>query len=123
VSWLRHAFAIEPGGPAAPNEQQRALVERLCAEIVRRQLAVPAVFLLEMSRPLNQVSAQLLHFFAPIAAVAVNADDYQQLAQFLERRGSVEFILQRLEAVEAERKGSGTPSDPTSRARAEVRGR
>ena len=77
------------------------LVERLCVELVRRRLTVPAGLLLEMCRPLNYVSAQLLHFFQPIAVVVANADEYESFVRFLEQRGSVEYISLRLEAVEA----------------------
>ena len=101
VTWLKHAFAVDPPGAADPTEQQRLLVERLCVELVRRRLTVPAGLLLEMCRPLNYVSAQLLHFFQPIAVVVANADEYESFVRFLEQRGSVEYMSLRLEAVES----------------------
>src|SRR5262249_30866587 len=41
VSWLRHAFAVDPPGPAEPNELQRRLVDKVCGEVVRRRLTTP----------------------------------------------------------------------------------
>ena len=101
VKWFDHAFAVDPPGPAEPNDAQRLLVEHMCVEVVRRHLVTPALLLLEMSRPLNYVSAQLLHFFQPIAAILTDTNGYQQFTQFLEQRGSIEYICRRLEALEA----------------------
>lgn len=77
------------------------LVEKLCVEVARRRLTMPAQLMLEMCRPLNYVSAQLLHFFEPIAGIVVNTGEWEAFAKFLEQRGSIEYISLRLEAVEA----------------------
>jgi hypothetical protein len=101
VEWLKHAFAVDPPGPAVPSETQRALVDKLCEEIMRRRLIVPALFMLEMSRPLNYVSAQVLHFFQPLVAVITDTSGYLELTHFLEKRGAIDYVCQRLEAMEA----------------------
>ena len=103
MSWFKHAFATDPPGPAEPNDTQRILVERLCVEVVRRHLTPPALLLLEMNRPLNYVSAQLLHFLQPFVAIIADTAGYEQFTLFLEQRGSIDYIGQRLEALEAER--------------------
>ena len=102
MEWLKDAFAIEAPGPAKPTEAQRLFVDRLCREIVRRRMSTPAQLLLEMGRPLNYVSAQLMHFFQPFLTVLTDGAAYDQLSSFLEQRGSIEYISGRLEAVEAE---------------------
>lgn len=102
MSWLKHAFAIEPPGPAEPSATERDVVEQVCREVVRRQLTTPAVAFLEMSRPLNFLSAQVLHWFAPVVSILVRAEAYNAFAAFLERRGSIEYLCQRMEALEAE---------------------
>jgi hypothetical protein len=35
VRWLKHAFAVDPPGPAEPTPLQRAAAETICREIVR----------------------------------------------------------------------------------------
>lgn len=102
-NWFRHAFAVDPPGPAAPNDLQRDTIEKLCREIVRRQLTVPALLVLETSRPLNGFSAQMLHFLQPIATAVVGSAEYEQFARFLEQRGSVDYFIERIESLEAER--------------------
>jgi hypothetical protein len=99
---LSHAFAVDPPGPAEPTEPQRAVVERLCREVVRRRLTTPAIAFLQMSQPLNFIASQALHFFMPILSAVTDTQGVQHFAVFLEHRGSVEYICRRLEALEDE---------------------
>jgi hypothetical protein len=105
VEWLRRAFAIDKPGPAAPTPEQAAVIDRLCAEVVRRRLTGPALLVLEMHRPLNYVAAQVLHFFQPLLAIVADTGGYTEFAQFLERRGSIDYVCLRLEAAEARSDG------------------
>ena len=99
-SGLRHAFAIDPPGASEPNEEQARIIDRLCGEIVRRRLTTLALLYLEVSRPLNYVGAQFLHFIRPILAVMLDTRSLEQFASFLEKRGSVETLVMRLESAE-----------------------
>lgn len=109
IQWLRHAFAVEPPGPAIPTEQERPVVERMAAWIVRRRMTTPALLFLESSRNLNYIGSQLMVFFAPFAHVLFRRDDYDVLARYLERRGCIEYFCGRIEALEAERAGRARP--------------
>jgi len=102
VSWLKHAFAVEPQRPAEPSDAQRAIVDRVCREVVRRRMTTPALMFLEMGRPLNYLGAQAMHFFAPVVTALVDNDGYRQFALFLEHRGSIDYICRRMETLEAE---------------------
>jgi hypothetical protein len=101
VNWLKHAFGIDPPGPVHPSDAQRLVVEKLCAEVVRRRLTMPAFVALEMSRPLTYLSAQALHFFQPILAIVADTAAYDQFTQFLQQRGSIEYMIERLETLTA----------------------
>jgi hypothetical protein len=111
VNWLKHAFAVETPGRAEPTEMQRSVVERLCQEVVRRRMTMPALLMLEMGRPLNYVSAQMLHFFQPFLSFLTNAAEYEAFTEFLEKRGSVEYISKRLESLDAGVKASPHATD------------
>ena len=100
MQWLKHAFAVDQPGPAEPSEDQRALVDDLCREIVRRGMTAPALIFLEMSRPLNYIGAQALHFFAPMISAVTKSDGHRKLAVYLERRGSIDFLCRRIEELE-----------------------
>lgn len=101
MNWFRHAFALDPPGPAEPTEAERPIAERLCREIVRRQLTAPALAFLEMSRPLNFLAANAIHFFSPVLS-ALTGDEHRRFAEFLERRGSIEYLARRIEELARE---------------------
>ena len=94
---LRHAFAVEPPGPAVPSAEERAALEPLIAEIRRRGLVTPTVFFLESVEPLNNVGAQALHFMQPFATAVLDPVRYAVLVKYLERRGSITWLAQELQ--------------------------
>ena len=102
MKWLKHAFAVEPDGPAEPTDAQQAVVHEVCRAIVRRRMTTPALMFLEMTRPLNYLAAQTMHFFAPVLTAVVDREGYRQFAEFLEHRGSVDYLCRQIEALEAE---------------------
>ncbi len=102
-SWkatLRRAFALDDGSPCQPEPHQRIVLEKLADEIAKRELTGPALAFLEMSRPLNGVSSAALHFFTPIASVLASPVALKSFAEFLEKRGSVDYLCGMLEAAE-----------------------
>lgn len=103
--WLKHAFAVNDG-PLEPTPEQAALVDKLAHEVVRRGMTVPALTFLEMSQPLNYVTAQAIHFFTPMISAVVETNSHQALAEFLEHRGSIEYVCQAIEKVNTARSGS-----------------
>lgn len=103
--WLKHAFAVDPPGPVEPTEAQKPVVEWACREIARRRLATPGLILLEMTRPLNFLAANAMHFFQPAFWALMRQqtlENYEHFSQFLEKRGSMEYLIQRVEEIEAE---------------------
>ena len=94
---IRNAFAVDKPGSAEPNERQAEICDVVCRAVIRRGMLVPALMALEMSRPLNFVASQALHFFHPIIAVILDGPTIEEFATFLEQRGSVEYLCQRLE--------------------------
>jgi len=115
MQWLKKAFAIDPPGEVMPDEQQKPVVDALCRGIVNRGLSTPALMLLEMSRPLNFVSAQLLHVLAPFIQALTDQQEHQHLALFLERRGSIDYLCNRIEQMQHNRDEQQLQSatDPT----------
>lgn len=100
MSWrdrIRTAFAVDKPGAAEPNERQAEICDRVCKAVVKRGMTLPALMALEMGRPLNFVASQALHFFSPIISVILDGPTIDEFATFLEQRGSVEYLCQRLE--------------------------
>ncbi len=102
MRWLKHAFAIDPPGPAEPTDEQREAVDAVCRQIVKRHLTTPCLVFLEMARPLNYLGSQALHFFAPVLSVLTSRQGHRHFAAFLEHRGSIDYLCRRIEELEAD---------------------
>jgi hypothetical protein len=88
---------LELEGSLADDE--RELLDSLADGIARRRLTPAAVMFLESIKPLGFVTSQLLYFFQPmVQAIWSNPLTYLRIAKILERRGSIELLLRRLEA-------------------------
>ena len=119
VSWrekLRHAFAVPKSGELVVPEETRVLIDGVCRELVTRQLADPALVLLEMSRPMNYVGAQALHALIPLLGIVARPQILSRLAELLEQRGSVEYVCDRIETFrdEARRRSDPGGARPTA---------
>lgn len=97
--WLRHAFAVESAESFTPTETERELVERVAAEIARRGLTLPALVMLESSRPLSGLGGQALRFVEPWFAAVTNAAGLKVLAELLERPGGMDFVVSTLQGA------------------------
>ncbi len=102
MTWIKNAFAVDPPGPAIPTEPQRKVVDRVCLEIVRRHMSTPGLIFLETFRPLSYVGSQVLHFFQPIVSAVLRGEGYQHFTDFLEQRGSIDYLCERIEKLEAD---------------------
>ena len=112
IDRLRHAFAVEDPDAFTPTEREREIAVRVCREVVRRRMTTPALMLLEMSRPLNFLGAQALHFFRPFGSVFVEPGSWEAFAALVERRGSVEFLCRTLEDEAAAAASGEVEVDP-----------
>lgn len=80
------------------SEEERELLDRLADGIVKRRLTPAAIFFLESVKPLGYVGSQVLHFLRPVVStIFPNPMTYDRIARILERRGSIELLLRRLE--------------------------
>jgi hypothetical protein len=68
--------------------------------VVRRRMTLPAQMVLQSSTPVHFLAGQLLRFFEPVLAIALDANETRAFAAFLEQPGSVEYIGRRLEEFE-----------------------
>jgi hypothetical protein len=118
TSAFRHAFHVQPPGPATPSPEEAAIVERIVQEIVRRRMSGAALVFLESSRPLSGIGAAAMHFLQPFATAVIKPGLWSLLTRFLERAGAVEYLCLRIEALEQEAMGavehSAHSADPPS---------
>lgn len=92
---------IDPKDLATEQDRRRReLADRLARRIVRLKLSEAAVLFLESVRPLELLSGQALHFFAPLVSSFGHFADYETLAGLLEERGGVDLLLRAIEREE-----------------------
>ncbi|MBT5365950.1 MAG: hypothetical protein HOI88_00325 [Phycisphaerae bacterium] len=100
--WFKKAFHVDSDESIEPNEKQKNALDMLCRGIIRRGLTTPAIIGVEMGRPLNFLGSQTMHFFTPLISAFVPTESWSAVAEFLEHRGSVDWIRNRIEELENE---------------------
>lgn len=79
------------------TKRRDELIEAIANRIDQFGMVVPAIFFLEMNKPLSYIAGQSGHFFAPMISVLFAT--FEDYAYFLEDRGNVELLIQRLESL------------------------
>ena len=89
---------------AAISQSDRQLISNLAQKIVRHGMAIPAIFFLEMVKYLSFFGGQLMIFFGPIITIFIPSHSYYKMAELLEERRNVEYLLVQIERLEKLRK-------------------
>lgn len=100
---LKHAFAVDPPGAFEPSVEQQPVIDWICVQIAKRHLTTPGLIFLEMSRPLNWMTAQAMHVFRlwlNMLLAKRRYEDYVHFSEFLEHRGSIDYLMKRIEHFE-----------------------
>jgi hypothetical protein len=101
VTFLReNGPAAEPEGNILPEEES-AVLEKLAKKVVEKSMTVPAIIFLESVKPLNFIGSQAMVFFEPMVQSVFNFRDYDTLRSALEKRPTIEMLIQRIEALDA----------------------
>ena len=86
--------------PSLPDEELEVL-EKVSSKVVERRMAVPAIMFLESVKPLNYIGSQTMVFFEPIIQTVFNFRDYNTLRSALEKRHSIEILIQKIESLDS----------------------
>jgi hypothetical protein len=79
------------------------LIERVAQRLVALRMGVPALFMLEATRPLSFVASQAMIVFEPIVGAIFNVAEYRQFQRLMEDRGNIERLMNRIEELEDQR--------------------
>jgi hypothetical protein len=79
------------------------LITLVAEQVVKRGLETPAVFFIEMNRPLSFIGGQGLIFIAPMLGVFFNQNTVEEFAKMLEDRKNVDRLTDRIEELVRER--------------------
>ena len=77
------------------------MITKLAEKITFHGMSTPAIFFLEMVKYVSFLGSQLMVFFGPIITVFVQGHQYYQIAELLENRDNVEFLLTEIERLES----------------------
>jgi hypothetical protein len=80
----------------------REAMDRFARRIVDWRMTAPAVLFLESAKPLSFLGNQALIFFQPIVQSIFNFKTYDEVTKILEERENLEYLLCKIEALEAE---------------------
>jgi len=75
-------------------------VDRIARFIVRFELTIPMILSLEAMRPLSYVGSQFMHMLTPSITALLSFEDWEAMAELLEDRRGLEYVIQRIEAVD-----------------------
>ena len=84
-----------------PIDEKRRdeIIEAIASRIEQFGMVVPAIFFLELNKPLSFLGGQALHFVSPFASVLFNT--FEDYAYFFDDRKNVELLIQKLESIAA----------------------
>ncbi len=78
-------------------EQEEQLFARIMKFVGERKLEMPAIFLLELFKPLSFLASQAVVLASPLLVAVLGLQRAGELYWLLEDRGRLEHLIQRLE--------------------------
>ena len=87
-----------------PKGEQYAILEKVAKGVVKWQLTAPAIFFLEIFKPLNFIGSQLLYAVSPFVQAILENQEYKKFALIVERDNNVETLIGLIEKYNQERK-------------------
>ena len=104
MAFLRDMFSMgqKRGDKEELTPHQEEILTKIAQKVVSWKMSVPAILFLESVKPLNYVGSQMMAFFEPFVQAVFSWKDYDEIRMMMEERGTVEKLLQRIEAVDSE---------------------
>jgi hypothetical protein len=101
VRWLLLSSETKPSfGANLSAPESDALLHQLAEAVVRRGLETPAVFFLELNRPLTFLAGQATHVLMPFLAPLVGVGRMQEVSRLLDDPRSIDRLLERIERLQ-----------------------
>ena len=81
-------------------EDDKRFLEKIAKKIHQHGMVTPAVFFLEMTKPLALLGSHFLVFFGPIINSFLQAENYYRTVQVFEEPKNVEILLKLIERLD-----------------------
>tara|TARA_B110000014_G_scaffold210164_1_gene161917 strand:+ start:77 stop:361 length:285 start_codon:yes stop_codon:yes gene_type:complete len=82
------------------SERDIIFIRRVATRIHSSGLVTPAVFFLELTKPLALIGSHVMIFFGPIINAFINAEGYYKAAELFEEPANVELLIREIEKLE-----------------------
>jgi hypothetical protein len=79
---------------------ERKFIRKIAARIHQSGLITPAVFFLELTKPLSLIGSHAMIFFGPIINAFINTEGYYKAAEIFEKAENIELLIQEIEKLE-----------------------
>ena len=84
------------------DNQEKEAISRIAKKIIDRGFVTPAVFFLELMKPLSLLGSHALVFFGPIITAFIRQDKYYRATELLEDPKNVEYLISEIERIDEE---------------------
>jgi len=82
------------------SERDIIFIRRVADRIHRSGLVTPAIFFLELTKPLSLIGSHVKIFFGPIINAFINTEGYYKAAELFEEPANVELLIREIEKLE-----------------------
>ncbi|MHB0885313.1 MAG: hypothetical protein ACYC6V_06625 [Bacillota bacterium] len=83
-------------------ERRDEMIEWTAQQIHKRGLTTPAVFFIEMNRPISYVGGQAVHFFSPFVNAIFDSKLATEVGHLMSDRKNIDRLIDRLEELTRE---------------------
>ena len=90
--------------PNSTSNEENLFIERVAQKIYDSGFVTPAIFFLEMTKPLSLLGSHFLIFLGPVINAFIQSDKYYRSAQVFEEPKNIEKLLQTIEKLEFDSK-------------------
>lgn len=84
------------------DDQEKAIITKIAQKIHDKGFVTPAVFFLELMKPLSLLGSHALVFFGPIITAFIRQENYYRATEILEDPKNVEFLISEIERIDKE---------------------
>ena len=80
-------------------EQRDKIIDGFAQSVVRRRLEIPAIFFLEMHKPISAIASTAITFSKPTLGVFLGFKRMAEWAALLDERENIERLITRIEQL------------------------
>ena len=95
-------ISIDKNKNSELGTQEKEAITRIAQKIIDKGFVTPAVFFLELMKPLSLLGSHALVFFGPIITAFVRQDKFYRATELLEDPKNVEFLISEIERIDEE---------------------